>query len=229
LPSLKSCLFRYQVDSIEPHESGSSADAEPRTASGSSADAEPRMASEDSPSLSTTINPSINPANTLSSTTVATSVGVVRSAAIINHTDLIAEANMFLKKRNIQDKIILASKILRQQVEINFEASDISELHLTTSALTDAVTMMLSDPTVVVVLTAHSSNVNVMTTKEPPSFHGVITSWDVQQLARYSNVLGTEPINLTSLVDKTALSTIDMHLMARGSLCGFKKPIDYER
>jgi hypothetical protein len=100
--------------------SGSSADAEPRTASGSSADAETRTASEDSPSLSTTINPSINPA------TVATSVRVVRSAAMINHTDLIAEANRFLKNLNIQDKIILTLKILHQQVEINFEASDIS-------------------------------------------------------------------------------------------------------
>jgi uncharacterized 2Fe-2S/4Fe-4S cluster protein (DUF4445 family) len=65
---------------------------------------------------------------------------------MINHTDLIAEANRFLKNRNIQDKIILAPKVLRQQVEIEFEASDISELHLTPSALTDAVAMMLSDP-----------------------------------------------------------------------------------
>jgi hypothetical protein len=68
-----------------------------------------------------------------------------------------------------------------------------------------------------------------MTTKEPPSFHSVITSRDVQQLARYSNVLETEHINLRSLVDKAAISTIDKHLSARGSLCGFKKPTDYER
>jgi hypothetical protein len=108
-------------------------------------------------------------------------------------------------------------------VEINFEASDISELRLTPSELNDAVEMMLSDPTVVVVPTAHSSNVNVMTAKEPPSFHSVITNRDVQQLARYSNVLGTEHINLRSLVDKAAISTIDIHLSARGSLCGFKK------
>jgi hypothetical protein len=178
--------------------SGSPASDEPRTASGSLADVEPRTASEDSPSLSSTINPSLNPLNPLSSTTVATSVGVVRSAAMINHTDLMAQANSFLKERNIQDKIILASTILRQQPEINFSASYISELHLTPSELYDAVAMMLSDPTVVAVPTAHSSNVNVMTTKEPPSFHGVITARDVQQLARYSIVLGTEHINLRS-------------------------------
>jgi hypothetical protein len=118
---------------------------------------------------------------------------------------------------------------LRQQPEIDFSASDIAELHLTPSELYEAVAMMLSDPTVVVVPTAHSSNVNVMTTKEPPSFHGVITTRDVQQLARYSNVLGTEHINLRSLVNKAAISTIDMHLSARDTLCGFKKPTDYER
>jgi hypothetical protein len=140
-----------------------------------------------------------------------------------------AQAKSFLKNRNIQDKIILASTILSQQPEINFEASDISELYLTPSELYDAVAVMLSDPKVVVVPTAHSSNVNVMTTKEPPSFHGVITTSNVQQLARYSNVLGTEHINLRSLVDKAAISINDMHLSARGTLCGFKKPTDYER
>jgi hypothetical protein len=122
------------------------------------------------------------------------------------------------------NKIILASTILRQQLEINFSASDIAQLHLTPSELYDAVAMMVSDPTVVAVPTAHSSNVNVMTTKEPPSFHGVITTSDALQL-----VLGTEHINLRSLFDKAAISTIDMHLSARGTLCGFKKPTDYER
>jgi hypothetical protein len=42
-------------------------------------------------------------------------------------------------------------------------------------------------------------------------------------------LLGTEQINLRSLVDKAAISTIDMHISARGTLCGFKKPTDYER
>jgi hypothetical protein len=49
---------------------------------------------------------------------------------------------MFLRNSNTQDKIILASKILRQQVEINFSAS--AELHLTQSELYEAVAMMLS-------------------------------------------------------------------------------------
>jgi hypothetical protein len=110
--------------------SGSSADGGSRTASsatsGSTTDTGSRTAS-DSPSnpaispSNTTIYPSTNPANTLSSTTVATSVDV-GSAAMIND-DLIARANMFLRNSNSQDKIILASKILRQQVEINFEDS----------------------------------------------------------------------------------------------------------
>jgi hypothetical protein len=113
--------------------SGSPAGDETRTASGSSADTSPRTASGDSPSISSTINPSLNPLNPLSSTTVATSVGVVRSPATINYTDLMAQANVFLKKCNIRDKIILASTILRQQPEINFSASDFAELHLTQS------------------------------------------------------------------------------------------------
>jgi hypothetical protein len=70
-------------------------------------------------------------------------VGFVRSPATIN-SDLMAQANSFLKKRNIRDKIILASTILRQQPEINFSASDIAELHLTQSELYEAVAMMLS-------------------------------------------------------------------------------------
>jgi hypothetical protein len=204
--------------------SGSLAGDETRTASGSSADADRRTASEDSPAIPSIINPLLIPLNPLSSTTVATSVGVVRSPATINSIDLMAQANVFTKKRNIRDKIILASKIFCQQPEINFSASDIAAIHLTQSELYKAVAMMMSDPTVVTVPTAHPSNVNVMTTKEPPSFHGIITSSDVKQLARYSNVLGTEHINLWSLVDKAAISTIDMHFRARGTLCGFTKP-----
>jgi hypothetical protein len=49
---------------------------------------------------------------------------------------------MFLRNSNTQDKIILASKMLRQQVEINFSAS--AELHLTQSELYEAVAMLLS-------------------------------------------------------------------------------------
>jgi hypothetical protein len=108
--------------------SGSLAGDETRTASGSSADAEPRTASEDSPSIPSIINPSLIPLNPLSS-----SVSVVRAPATINYTDLMAQANSFLKKCYIRDKIIHASTILRQQPEINFSASDIAELHLTQS------------------------------------------------------------------------------------------------
>jgi hypothetical protein len=39
-------------------------------------------------------------------------VAMMLSAAMINHTDLIAKANTFLSNCNIQDKIILAFKIL---------------------------------------------------------------------------------------------------------------------
>jgi hypothetical protein len=125
-----------------------------------------------------------------------------------------AQGNDFLQKRNIRSKIISASAILCQQPEINFS--------VIRSCGND-------DPTVFAFPTAHSSNVNVMTTKAPPSFHVVIHSDDVKQLVKYSNLLGTEHINLRSLVDKAAISTIDMHLSARGTLCGFKTPIDYER
>jgi hypothetical protein len=112
---------------------------------------------------------------------------------------------MFLRNRNIQDKIIVASKILRQQVETNFDASDISRLSLSSSELNDALELILSEPRVVVVPTAHSSSVNVMTTKEPHSFHSVITAKDVKQLASYSNLLWTEHINLQTIVE---ISTI---------------------
>jgi hypothetical protein len=118
---------------------------------------------------------------------------------------------------------------LRQQVEIDFEASDISELSLIPSELNNALVLMLSDPAAVVVPTAHSSSANVMTTKESPSFNSVITARDVKQLASYSNLLGTEHINRRLIVDKAAISTIDMHFSARGNLCGFKKTTDYER
>jgi UDP-N-acetylglucosamine pyrophosphorylase len=85
---------------------------------------------EESPSIPPLTNPSTNPINSLSSTTVATSVGVVRSPATISYTDLTAQGNVFLQKRNIRSKIISASAILCQQPEINFSASDIVELHL---------------------------------------------------------------------------------------------------
>jgi hypothetical protein len=140
-----------------------------------------RQAVMDSPSIHPLPNPSTNPVNCLSSTTVATSVGVVRQPGIINHINLMTQGNAFLQKRNIQSKINSASAILYQQPEINFSASDIVELHLSESQLCEAVEMMLSDPTVVAVKTAHSSNVNVMTTKAPPSFHGVITSNEVDK------------------------------------------------
>jgi hypothetical protein len=42
-------------------------------------------------------------------------------------------------------------------------------------------------------------------------------------------LLGTEIVNLRSLVDTAAIFTIEMHLSARGNLCGFKKPTEYER
>jgi hypothetical protein len=89
---------------------------------------------------------------------------------------------------------------------------------------------MMSDPLVAAVKPAHSSNVNVMTTKAPPSFCGVITAVEVDKLVRYSNLLGTDQfVDLRSICDKAAILTIESHLSARGYLCGFNKPTDYER
>jgi hypothetical protein len=77
---------------------------------------------------------------------------------------------------------------------------------------------------------AHSSNVNVMTTKAPPSFCGVITAAEVNKLVKYSNLLGTgQFVDLRSICDKAAILPIESHLSARGYLCGFHKPTDYER
>jgi hypothetical protein len=179
-----------------------------------------------SPSTLPLYNPSTNPINPLPSTTVATLVSVVRQPGIMNRNkvDLMTKGNAFLLERNIQSKINSASAILCQQPEINFSASDIVELNLSESQLYEALEMMMSDLSVVAIKTAHSSNVNVMTTKAPPSFHGVITSGEVDKLVKYSNLLGMEYVNLRSLVDKAAISTIDMHLAARGNLCGFKNP-----
>jgi hypothetical protein len=68
-----------------------------------------------------------------------------------------------------------------------------------------------------------------MTIKAPPSFRGVITSAAVDKLVRYSNLLETEIVNIRSIDDKAAIYTIEMHLSARGNLCGFNKSTDYER
>jgi hypothetical protein len=160
-----------------------------------------RQSVNNSPSTRPLHNPSTNPINPLLSTTVATSVGVVRQPGIINRVDLMNKGNAFLLKRNIQRKITSASAILCQPPEINFSASDIVELNFSESQLYEALDLMMSDPTVVAVKTAHSSNMNVMTTKAPPSFYGVITSAEVDKLVKYSNLLGTEHINLRSLID----------------------------
>jgi hypothetical protein len=109
------------------------------------------------------------------------------------------KGNAFLLERNVQSKINSASAILCQQPEINFSASDIVELNLSESQLYEALKTVMSDPTVAAVKTAHLSNVNVVTTKASPSFHGVITSGEVDKLVKYSNLLGMEYVNLRSL------------------------------
>jgi hypothetical protein len=89
---------------------------------------------------------------------------------------------------------------------------------------------MMSGSLVATVKPAHSSNVDVMTTKSPPSFCGVITTLEVDKLVKYSNLPGTDQyVDLRSICDKAAILTIESHLSARGHLCGFTKTIDYER
>jgi hypothetical protein len=156
-------------------------------------------------------------------------VGVDRQPGSINQIDQVTKVNAFLAKRNIESKIISASTILSQQHEINFLASNIVELRLSESHIHEALNLLMSNPTVAAFKPAHSSNVNVMTTKAPPNFCGVITSAEVAKLVRYSNLLGTEIVNLRPTVDKDAIYTIEIHLSSRGYLCGFNKPIDYEK
>jgi hypothetical protein len=73
-----------------------------------------RQAVMESPSTLPLHNPSTNPVNSLSSTTAATPVDIVRQPYIINHIDLMTQGNTFLQKRNIQSKINPASAILCQ-------------------------------------------------------------------------------------------------------------------
>jgi hypothetical protein len=91
----------------------------------------------------------------------------------------VTKGNAFLAKRNIESRITSASAIFFQQPEINFLASDIVALRLSDAQLHEALKRMRSDPSVAAVKPAHSSNVNVMTTKAPPSFCGVITAGEV--------------------------------------------------
>jgi hypothetical protein len=100
-------------------------------------------------------------------------------------------ANAFLQKGNIDRRIISASTIFSQQVVINFTAADIVALRPSDDQKHMALSKMMSSPIVAAAKPAHSSNVNIMTTKSPPSFTGVTTS-EVDKLVKYSNLLGTD-------------------------------------
>jgi hypothetical protein len=174
-------------------------------------------------------NPNLTPMTSGSSTPTPVEVDEELTGTI-NLIDQVTKSNAFLAKRNIESRITSASSIFFQQVEINFFASDIVALRLSDAQLHEAINRMMSGSLVAAVKPAHSSNVNVMTTKAPPSFCGVITTVEVDKLIKYSNLLGTDRyVDLRSICDKAAILTIESLLSARGYLCGFTKPTDYER
>jgi hypothetical protein len=175
-------------------------------------------------------NPSPNLNSITSGSSTPTPVEVDELTGTINLIDQVTKGNAFLAKQNIESRITSASSIFFQQFEISFFASDIAALRLSDAQLHEALKRMMSDPLVAAVKPSHSSNVDVMTTKAPPSFCGVITAGEVNKLVRYSNLLGTDQfVDLKSICDKAAILTIESHLSARGYLCGFNRPIDYER
>jgi hypothetical protein len=168
--------------------------------------------------------------NLTSNSSTPTPVEVDEFTGTINLVDQVTRANSFLTKGNIERRITSASSIFFQQVVINFKAADIVALRLLDAQKHEVLNRMMSGSLVAAAKPAHSSNVNIMTTKSPPSFCGVITTAEVDKLVKYSNLLGTDQyVDLKSICDKAAISTIESHLSARGHLCGFTKPTDYER
>jgi hypothetical protein len=58
----------------------------------------------------------------------------------------------------------------------------------------------------------------------------VITTEEVDKLVTYSQLMGPDQyVDLRSLCNKAAILTIKSHLSARGSLCGYPLPTDWER
>jgi regulator of protease activity HflC (stomatin/prohibitin superfamily) len=116
-----------------------------------------------------------NDLNSTSNSSTPTPVEVDEFSDNISLVDHVARANAFLQKGNIDRRIISASTIFSQQVVINFTAADIVALRLSDGQKHMALKKMMSGSLVATAKPAHSSNVNIMTTKSPPSFTGVIT------------------------------------------------------
>ena len=140
----------------------------------------------------------------------------------LTKTELVAQANEFLREINKQAKIRLATKSLRQQVQINFEASDSAALELSEDGLHIALDEMLDFPHETVLTNSHSSSVNVVSTAKPPSLRGVITERDVLTLQNYSSTLGAAHLDLRHILDKAAIITIQTNLEARGHQFGLQ-------
>jgi hypothetical protein len=136
------------------------------------------------------LQPNYNDSTSHSST--PTNVEVDEFSDNFSLDDHVARANAFLQKGNIDRRIISASTIFSQQVVVNFNATDIIALRLSNDQKHMALEKMMNSPRVAAAKPAHSSNVNIMTTKSPPSFTGVITTSEVDKLVKYSNLLGTD-------------------------------------
>jgi hypothetical protein len=143
-------------------------------------------------------------------------------------TELTMLANVRLRYTNTQAKIDLAAKLLSQQAQINFDASDITNLGLSEADLIIALERFLEAPIESVPSNTQTSSVNVVSTAKPPSLHGVITERDVHALQSYSSALGAANLDLRHIVDKAARVTIQTNLEARGHQFGLQAT-DYER
>jgi hypothetical protein len=94
-----------------------------------------------------------------------TNVEIDECSNNIGIDDYVARANAFLNKGNIERRILSASTIFSQQLVINLKAADIVELHLSDDQKQLALTKMMEGPIVVAAKPAHSSSVNIVTTK----------------------------------------------------------------
>jgi hypothetical protein len=166
----------------------------------------------------------------LSDSPTRTNVDIDECSNNIGIEDHVARANVFLEKGNVERRIQSAAQIFFQQSVINLTAADIVALRLSDDQKQLALTKMMEGPIVVAAKPAQASNVNIVTTKTSPFFTGVITAEEVDKLVTYSQLMGPDQyVDIRSLCNRAAILTIKNHLSARGSLCGYPLPTDWER
>ena len=166
----------------------------------------------------------------LSGSSTPTNVDVDERSNNMSLADHVVRANVFLEEGNVVRRILSATQIFSQQSVINLTGTDIVALRLSDDQKQLALKKMTEGPIVVAAKPAHSSNVNIINTKTSPFFNGVITAEEVNKLVTYSHNMGPDQyIDIRSLCNKAAIVTINNHLSARGDLCGYPLPTDWER